>query len=192
MDLFKASRISTCAFIIAFAALFLHQVTSHAETRQEKPSTQMKVSKKSPGSPQKTIESCADLKVKLKVVKNSSGLVTLNGTVSNIGNADYDIPSEARVIMNLKYPPKTYDQVGVSDLLCTKAFTKLNQDATFSFSCSYQIPNFDRWADPMVTSSTRRLFTLSVVKNDMSSFKTGEDCNEKNNSRKVEVIYQEK
>jgi len=192
MNIFKASRITTYAFIIAFTSFFLHQGTVHAETVQAKPSTQMQISKKTPASTKPTQKSCPDLKIKLKVVKNSSGLVTLNGTVSNIGNADYDIPSEARYVMDLRYPPKTYDQVGVSDKLCTKAFTKLNKGASFSFSCSYQVPNFDGWIDPMMTSGVNRLFTLSVVKNDMSTFKTGEDCNKKNNSRGVEVKYQEK
>jgi hypothetical protein len=193
MNLFKNTRIPTCSFIIAFAAFFvLFHGDSRAEIKQMRPANQMQIQKKEPASMIPAIKACPDLKVSLNVVKSISGLVTLNGTISNIGNTDYNIPSEAQYFMNLSYPPKTYNQIGVSEQLCPKAFTSLKKGASSTFNCTYQIPNFDGWAEGIMEGNAKRLFTLRAVKKDMSSFKTGEDCNPNNNSMGVEVTYQEK
>lgn len=192
MRSFKTICILACSFLFVLATFFLHQGIGHAELKPIQPPAQRQMQIKEPVSVTPNLKLCPDLKVSLNVAKNSSGLVTLNGTITNIGNKDYDIPSEAHYFMNLSYPPKTYNQVGVSEQLCTKAFTQLKKGASFPINCTYQIPNFDGWVQDIITPPAKRLFTLRVVKKDMSSFTTGEDCDPINNSMGVEVGYKEK
>jgi len=176
--------------VVAYCFLFLG--VSHAEVPQKPSANQMQIQKKEPFSAPATIKGCPDLKVSLNVVKSGSGLVTLSGTVANVGSADYDLSSEAQVFMNLSYPPKTYNQVGVSEQLCTKAFTSVKKGASFPVNCSFQIPAFASWAAEAPPGNAKRLFTLRVVKRNMAPFTAAEDCNPDNNSKWVEVPYQEK
>jgi hypothetical protein len=164
---------------------------SRAEEKPAEPEKQRQTRMKKPeAAPEASL--CPDISVKLKVVKGDNGLVTLNGTISNKGGSDFNIPSEAQIFMNLSDPPKTYAQMGVSEKLCTKAFTQLKKETAIDFKCDYQIPDFEKWLDDMVVGNPKRLFTLRVVKADMSPFAPGEECKEKNNSKSVEVTYQRK
>jgi hypothetical protein len=193
MKSLKRTRIPSCSVMILFAAFFISsQSVSHADLKPMKPSNQMQIQKKETLSLKPVLKLCPDLKVSLNVFKGSSGLVTLRGTVSNVGGGDYNILSEAQVFMNLSYPPKSYNQVGVSEQVCTKIFSKVAKGASFPVNCSFQIPNFDGWGTAIKPGNAKRLFTLRVVKKNMSPFKTGEECNPNNNSKGVEVKYQEK
>ncbi len=189
MKSLKRLRIPACFIIILFVAFFISsQSVSHADLKSVTPSNQRQIQKKGTLS----LKLCPDLKVSLNVFKSSSGLVTLRCTVSNVGSGDYSILSEAQIFMNLSYPPKTYNQVGVSEQVCTRIFSTVNKGASFPVNCTFQIPNFDGWGTGIMPGNAKRLFTLRVVKKNMSPFKTGEDCNPNNNSKGVEVKYQEK
>lgn len=194
MKLFRIMGIPACSFIVASAAFFtLYQgVGQTADVRQITPQTLRESPTKGPMPGTPMVKVCPDLKVNLIVMKSASGGVVLNGTVSNIGSADYAMPSEAQYIMNLSYPPKTYAQVGVSEQLCTKEFKDLKKGASFPFSCNYTIPDFEGWGSATAAGNAKRLFTLRAVKKDMSSFAPGEECNPSNNSMGVEVMYQAK
>lgn len=135
---------------------------------------------------------CPDLKVSLSLTKGNNGLVTIHGTVTNVGKGDYTISSMAEIIMNLSYPPQySYAMSGVSDILISKSFTKLKAGASFPVNGTYQIPNFIGWYTATAAGNAKRLFTLRVVKQDMSPYKPGEDCNPTDNSKSVEVMYHE-
>lgn len=133
---------------------------------------------------------CADLSVSLKVTKSSTGMLTLNGVVTNIGNADFTVPARALFTMNVRYLPKTYNQTGASEELCPRSFSQLKKGASMPVICHYQLPDFKRWADvPAIRENTMRLFTLSVTAAGPSHFQTGEECNQGNNSKSVEIGY---
>jgi hypothetical protein len=178
--------------VLVVACCIFVEGVSRAELKPVAPSSQMQVQEKPPASPTATLKGCPDLKVRLNVVKSGNGLVILSGTVSNVGSADYDLPSEAKVFMNLSYPPKTYVQIGVVEQLCTKAFTSVKKGASFPVNCSFQIPDFDSWAAGAPPGNAKRLFTLFVGKENTAPFTAGEECDQNNNSKWVEVPYQEK
>ena len=137
------------------------------------------------------LKAIPNLNVNLTIMKSPTGLLTLSGTVSNIGIGDYTIPSETQIIMNLCYPPKTYAQSGVSDILYSKDFASLKKGASIPFSISYQIPDFGGWNAAAVPLNAKRLFTLRVVKKDMSVFQPNEESNPNNNFKAVEINYRE-
>lgn len=192
MKSLKSRIIPACLVILAiFLILPFFPGAGHSEMKPMEPKKQRQMQLQKPeASPEASL--CPDLSVKLKIVKSDNGLVTLNGTIANKGGLDFNVPAEAQYFMNLSYPPKTHAQVGVSEKLCTKPFTELKKGATIDFKCTYQIPDFEKWIDEMVVGNAKRLFTLRVVKADMSPFAPGEECKEKNNSKSVDVSYQEK
>ena len=131
----------------------------------------MEIQKKGPVSVKPALMLCPDLKVSFNVIKGLGGLVTLRGTISNVGSANYAILSEARVIMNLAYPPKTYNQIGMSEQLCTTSFSRLDKGASFLVNCSFHIPAYEGWSTiGLKNGNAKRLFTLSVGKKNMSPF----------------------
>jgi hypothetical protein len=193
MKAFKNVKISLgLVIVLVFACCVFAEDVSRAGVKPAAPSSRLQIQEKPPVSAAATLKRCPDLKVSLNVVKGGNGLVILSGTVSNVGGTDYNLPSEARVFMNLSYPPKTYNQVGVSEQVCTKVFTSVKKGASFPVNCSFQIPDFDRWTAGAPPGNAKRLFALSVVKKNMAPFSAGEDCDQKNNSKWVEVPYQEK
>ncbi|MDD2337553.1 MAG: hypothetical protein PHD01_13360 [Geobacteraceae bacterium] len=177
---------SGSAMVLLLALLLMSQGVVQAQVTPKLPLGQMRFYEIPP------LKLCPDLKVSLTVVKGRSGLVTLQGTVTNIGKGDYDMPSEAQVIMNLRYPPKTYAQIGVSDILLTKRFTKVKKGASFPVTCTFQIPDFQGWVIAGGKGNAKRLFTLRVMKQDMSSYEPGEDCHPEDNSKSVELESREK
>lgn len=133
------------------------------------------------------------MKVSLTVVKGSSGLVTLLGTVTNVGSGKFDTVSQAQVIMNLSYAPQySYAKTGVSDSLLTKPIAMMNPGAFIPINCTFQIPNFNGWIAGGVEGNAKRLFTLRVIKQDMSIFQPGEDCKPADNTKSIELMYREK
>ena len=178
-------------FIIATVSLFfLFQPRLQAEMQPATPKP-LQMQKKIPMEPAviPALKLCPDLKVSLSISKTDSGVVTLSGTITNVGDKNYAIPSKAEYIMNLSYPPKTYAQVGVSDILLTKDFSDLKKGASLPVNFTYQVPDFDGWVDGIMSPPAKRLFTLRVVKKDMSPFGPCEDKNSGNNSASVEVGY---
>lgn len=135
---------------------------------------------------------CADLKASLTLTKGPYGMVTVFGTVTNVGKGSCNMPSVAEVIMNLAYAPKySYAMSGVSVVLATKPFTALSAGASFKVNSSYQIPDFGGWATDNVQGNALRLFTLRVIKQDGSPYKTGEDCDPANNAASFELAYRD-
>ena len=139
---------------------------------------------------------CPDLMVKMKLITNNIGLVKLEGSIINIGKGDFAAPSLAQYWMNLRYPPKSYAQCGVSVKLAEKAFTKLKKGESIPFYFNYQIPGFGGWGSSTGMVKTmrqaKRLFSLRVLKKDGSVYKPYEECNPGNNSIKEELSYLEK
>ena len=187
----KNTKTSVCSAIIMFVVFFvLSQGVGHAELKPISPSIQLQ--KKDAVTIPPGLKLVPDLNVTLNVTKSGTGLVTLNGTISNIGLGDYSILSEIHIIMNLSYPPKTYAQIGVSEQIFTQAFTQLKKGASMPVHCTYQIPNFQGWNAAAVPLNAKRLFTLVAVKKDMSPYQASEERNPNNNSKAVEISYLEK
>ena len=131
---------------------------------------------------------CPDLRANLTLSQSSNGMIKLNGTITNIGKGNYDGASVAEVIMNLAYAPQySYNMTGVSDILVTKPFTTLKPGASISINTNFKIPDFGGWA----SINAKRLFTLRAVKQDMSPYQPGEDCNPDNNSAGVVAAYRD-
>ena len=194
MKRFNSMRIpSRSSMVMCVAILLVFLGVGQAQVTAKPPSgaTQLQQNFQVQKIPQ--LKLCPDLKVSLTVVKGSSGLVTLQGMVTNVGKGDYDIVSTAQLIMNLSYPPQySYAMTGVSDILLTKPFSKVSKGTSFPISRTFQIPNFDGWVAGSVQGNAKRLFTLRVIKQDMSPIKPGEDCNPADNSMSVELAYREK
>ena len=191
MKPFNSMRIPS-GFVMALFVAFLlvSQGVGQAEVAVKPPTSQMQLQQ---NIQVHDIKLCPDLKVNLTVVKGSSGLVTLHGTVTNVGSAKFDTVSEAQVIMNLSYAPQySYAKTGVSDILHVKPFTKVKTGASFPVNCTFQIPNFNGWVAGGVQGNAKRLFTLRVIKQDMSIFQPGEDCNPADNTMSIELAYREK
>jgi len=181
------SIVMCVAIMLVFLGVGQAQVTAQSTSGEMKLPQNLQVQK------MPLLKVCPDLKVSLTVVKGSSGLVTLQGTVTNVGKGDYDIVSEAQVIMNLSYSPQySYAKTGVSDILVTKPFSKVKKGTSFPIIRTFQIPNFNGWVAGSVQGNAKRLFTLRVIKQDMSPIKPGEDCNPADNSMSVELAYREK
>ena len=136
------------------------------------------------------VKLCADLKASLTVSKGANGLVTISGTVTNVGKGNFNTSSIAELIMNLAYAPKySYMMSGVSDVLVSKPFTVLKAGESFAVNTSYQIPDFGGWSPAAAAPNAIRLFTLRVIRQDGSPYKSGEDCNTGNNIASCEVSY---
>ncbi|NTV99091.1 MAG: hypothetical protein HGA70_08005 [Chlorobiaceae bacterium] len=136
------------------------------------------------------VKLCADLKANLVLTKGAYGQVTIFGTVTNVGKGSYNMPSVAEVIMNLAYAPKfSYTMSGVSDVLASKPFTALKAGESFTVNASYQIPDFGGWNPAAAAPNARRLFTLRVIKQDGSPYKSGEECDPGNNTAAFELSY---
>lgn len=186
----KFSLLSTLGMCVAI--LLASQGIVQAQPTLKTPSGQIQPLSNIQVNVPPKLKLCPDLKVSLSMVKGSNGLVTLQGTVTNVGKGDYDIMSKAEVIMNLSYAPQySYAMTGVSDILISRPFTKLKAGASFPVIGTYQIPNFNGWASGSVQANAKRLFTLRVVKQDMSTYKPGEDCNPGDNSKSTELAYRE-
>jgi hypothetical protein len=178
----------SCSLILLVSIFLLSASTVLAETKQLIPVKQNSPQKASANFP--TRQLCADLSVSLKITKSSTGKLTLNGVVTNIGNADFTAAARTSFFMNVRHLPKTYNQTGVSEELCPVSFAPLKKGASRPVVCTYQIPDFKRWADhPSLRENTMRLFTLSVKAAGPSHFQADEECNQANNSKSVEIGY---
>jgi hypothetical protein len=194
MKPFNSMRIpSGYIMVLCVAILLMSQGVGEAQVTAKPPSDQMQLPQNIQVHKVPQFKLCPDLKVSLTLVKGRGGLVTLRGMVTNVGKVDYDIVSEAQVIMNLSYPPQySYAKTGVSDILLTMPVTMLKKGASFPVKCTFQIPNFKGWVAESGQGNAKRLFTLRVIKQGMSPFKPGEDCNPEDNSKFVELAYREK
>lgn len=135
---------------------------------------------------------CPNLKATITLTKGATGMVTIFGTVSNVGQGSCNVASVAEVIMNLAYAPQySYAKSGVSDILVTKSFTTLKAGASFSVNASYQIPDFGGWSSESVQGNARRLITLRVIKQDGSVYKSSEECDPGNNVASGELAYRD-
>jgi hypothetical protein len=131
---------------------------------------------------------CADPKVSVDATQKPSGLVMLDGHVVNAGTLDYTADSEIVVTMNVRYPPKTYNQSGVSEDVCRKALGKLGSGDDAKFKCTYTIPDFASWTDGG-TADALRLFTVWIEKSDHTVHTHKEDCNDDDSRAWVEIGY---
>ncbi len=183
------SKLFRTLFMLCGIVLLMAHETVHADyyTADPTASTPKLVVKKNP-----VYTLCPDLKANLTLTKSSNGLVTISGTVTNVGVGNYNMASVAEVIMNLAYAPQySCVQTGVSDILKTMTFSTLKRGASFTVNTAYQIPDFGGWASESVQGNAKRYFTLRVIKQDMTSYQSGEDCNPENNSALKEVAYRD-
>ncbi|RQW83845.1 MAG: hypothetical protein EHM79_15185 [Geobacter sp.] len=187
---FSISLLSTLGMCVAI--LLASQGRVQAQPTLKTPSGQIQPRSNIQVNEPPKLKLCPDLKVSFTLIKGSNGLVTMQGTVTNVGKGDYDIMSKAEVIMNLSYAPQfSYAMTGVSDVRISTPFTKLRAGASFPVNGTYQIPDFNGWVSGSIQANAKRLFTLRVVKQDMSTYKPGEDCNPGDNSKSVELAYRE-
>ena len=135
---------------------------------------------------------CPDLKVALTISKDPSGRVTLNGTVQNIGGADYDIPSEVRCYVTESFIPGSSPQYSYYSVIYSRPFRKVARGGVFRVRVDDQLPDFKAWAKEATKTDVIRGYSLTVAKQDGSTFTSGEDCNTGNNSSSVTVYYKKK
>lgn len=132
---------------------------------------------------------CPDLKADLTLSGGNNGMVKINGTVTNISKGNYNIASVVEIIMNLAYAPQySYNKTGVSDILATRSFSTLKPGASFMLNANFKIPDFGGWT----SGNAKRLFTLRIVKQNMSPYQAGEECNPDNNSTSAVAAYRDK
>lgn len=192
MKVFRLITIPAYSVVMASAAFFgIYQSAQAADVQTMTPQIQRHTPISGSAAGTQLRMACPDLKVSLTANKSHGGSVTLNGTVTNIGNAKYDTSSVAEYYMNLSYPPKSYNQIGVSEQLCTKTFKNLQKGASFAFNCTFNIPDFSAWSGAGA-GDAKRLFSLRAIKSDMSPFTLPEDCNPNNNGADIEVEYRKK
>jgi len=193
MNPFTGMKISLFSTLgICVALLLASPCAVQAQLMAKPPSSQVQTPSNIQVIEASKLKLCPDLKVSFTLVKGSNGLVTMQGMVTNVGKGDYDILSKAQVIMNLSYAPQySYAMSGVSDVLISTPFTKLKAGASFPVNGTYQIPNFNGWVSATVQTNAKRLFTLRVIKQDMSTYKPGEDCNPGDNFKSAELTYHE-
>jgi hypothetical protein len=142
---------------------------------------------------------CADPRVTLSATKERMGIVRLRGTVTNGGSLALEVPLQVMYVMNVSYPPKTYNQVGISEQLCTQPLGGLAIGQVVTVDCSYRIPDFAEWSPdrpphwptrpPAQPTDAKRLFTLGVVRADMAPFTPTQDCNPADTQAFVEIWY---
>lgn len=187
----KISTYTGSITALALTLLFLFQGAALAQTKPLQPTTKPQLQESDPVSYISSIKACPDLQVGLKISKNSTGTVTLRGSVSNVGLAAFDTPSTAEIYMNLSYPPKTYNQVGVSEKVCSIEFTTLAKDDSIVVHCSFNIADFGGWESTGKPGNAKRLFSLRAVKESTEPYEPLEDCHPENNSKQIEVGYQD-
>ncbi len=142
--------------------------------------------------PMPVFKLCPDLRADLTLSQGSNGMAKLSGTITNIGKGNYDLPSLAEVIMNLSYAPRySYNMTGVSEILATKSFSTLKPGASITINANFKIPDFGGWASASNPGNAKRLFSLRAVKQDMSPYSPGEDCNPDNNSTSAVAAYRD-
>lgn len=181
----KPSKRLAASLVCGIALLLAHEANARLAADPAASKTPVNLFRYPPVKP------CPDLKADLALMKGESGMVTITGTVTNVGKEDYTLDSVAEVIMNLAYAPQySYAMTGVSDILVTRSFTGLKAGASISVRAAYQIPDFGGWASAG-TDNAKRLFTLRIIKKDMSPYKPGEDCNAENNVLGKTVDYRD-
>jgi len=140
--------------------------------------------------PASNCKRCFDLKADLSLRVAPDGLVTMSGTLTNIGQANCVIPGVAEVIMNLAYAPAySYMATGVAEVLVSRPFPSLQAGASIPVNASYRIPAYRSPASSGKPANARRMFTLRVRKQDRTPYKPGEDRKTCNNRVSREVNY---
>jgi hypothetical protein len=131
---------------------------------------------------------CADPSVSVDATQKPGGLVALEGRVANVGTLDYTADADIVVTMNLRYPPKTYNQIGISEDICRKKLGPLGTGAEVKFKCNYTIPDFESWTNGAAPDALR-LFTAWIGKSDYAVHTPEEDCNAEDSTAWVEIGY---
>ena len=181
--------------VIAAVLFVCPQTTIQAaESGTIRPSSQVRIPIQKPpagGAVLPLGKACPDLKVSLTASHASvmAGHVRLSGSVVNSGFVNYSGDSLIQCIMNLRYPPKTYNMVGVSEIIFTQPLTSLQKGASLPVGFEYVIPDFGQWVQNPATATAVRMFTLRVVRRDMMPYGRDEDCSDGNNDVSVEVFY---
>jgi len=180
----KSSKLLATSVLCGTFLLLANVATARLEADPAASKTPVKIFK------YPLVKACPDVKADLTLTHGENGTVIISGTVTNVGKQDYMIDSIAEVIMNLSYAPQySYAMTGVSEVLVSKPFGMLKAGDSIDINASYQIPDFGGWVLAGMKGNARRLFTLRVIKRDMSSYKASEDCNAENNVLGKTVVY---
>ncbi|MBK1632656.1 hypothetical protein CKO31_18290 [Thiohalocapsa halophila] len=136
----------------------------------------------------RSTDDCADPSVSLDATQKPGGLVALDGRVANVGTLDYTADADIVVTMNVRYPPMTYNQIGISEDICRKKLGTLGAGEELKFKCNYTIPDFGSWTNGGAPDALR-LFTAWIQKSDYAFHTPGEDCDADDSRAWVEVGY---
>jgi len=147
---------------------------------------------------------CPDLAIKLSVAKTitgGNGVLTLNGSICNLGGMDYVVPPaspvEAEYLVRTWHPPKTaVQEKDVRQLAHQSVGSRLNASGFITYTQTYTIPNVTRWDNPLAMKGERPVvkeFVLRLNKRypQGDRFTTNEDCNADNNTVALDVPYME-
>jgi hypothetical protein len=148
---------------------------------------------------------CPDLAIKLTIAKSIVGgnsILTLNGSVCNLGALDYVVPPAAPVdaecLVYAWHPPRTAMQENdVRQLAHQSIGSRLNASGCITYNQTYTIPNVTRWDNPWAMRGERPVvkeFVLRLNKRypQGDRFTRNEDCSADNNAVALAVPYMEK
>jgi hypothetical protein len=152
---------------------------------------------------------CSDLAANVSVTKTlagGNGIVTLNGSVCNVGPVDYKgtQPLDAYFMVYTWHPPKTPAQEGDVKIFSHNAVGPvLKAGECRPVTQTYTIPGVAAWDFPPTIMSPAgvrqavKQFALVVekkypMKAGDTSFSKNEDCSSSNNAASQDVPYMEK
>jgi hypothetical protein len=188
----------------ALAALLLTLVCPTVPASgQATPQARTPAAKKDPGAA--PVLPCPDLAIRLSITRNiigGNGVLTLNGSVCNLGGMDYVVPPaspvEAEYLVQTWHPPKTAVQENdVRQLTHESIGSRLNASGCITYNRTYTIPNVTRWDNPVAMKGERPVvkeFVLRLSKKypQGDRFTRNEDCNPDNNAVALDVPYMER
>ena len=191
----KAFSIISCLFL----ALVLCGTNSFAV----KPTaTKKDVSEKHPPGPGFCSDPSATMLL-TRVLDGTAATITMNGTVCNVGQADYagQAPLDAHFMVYTWHPPRTKaqenDLKSISHIAISK---KLKKDECRTLTQTYRIQGVAKWGHATETRTERpasKQLVFSVKKKyplqtGDTDFSKTEDCDMSNNSAVQTVDYMEK
>jgi hypothetical protein len=191
------------ATVATLAALLVTPVYPTAPaTGQATPQARTPAAKKDPGAA--PVLPCPDLAIQLSITRNviaGNGVLTLNGSVCNLGGMDYVVPPaspvEAEYLVQTWHPPrKAVQENDVRQLAHQSIGSRLNASACITYNQTYTIPNVTRWDNPLAMKGERPVVKEFVLRLNKKyphgdSFTRNEDCNPDNNAVALDVPYME-
>jgi len=195
----RTGRAATAALVVLLVTLLGQPALT---VGQATPQARTPAAKNDPGTA--PVLPCPDLAIRLSITKTitgGNGVLTLNGSVCNLGGMDYVVPPsspvEAEYLVQTWHPPRRAVQENdVRQLAHQSIGSRLNASGCITYTQTYSIPNVTRWDNPLAMKGERPVvkeFVLRLSKKypHGDRFTSNEDCNADNNAVVLDVPYME-